>query len=165
VKQWQEDIMFWGMSFLNNRGDFVKAEMLVRESLRIRTSLYDADHTQLALSAGFLATVLQSQGNLGSETKELNERSLVSNIRNFGPEGINTAVTNFNLGTFYHLRADRNQIADMRKENLLLSKSKHNEALRIYTKLFGPDNPRTIKASSVFSLVSRKLSESYPNSS
>jgi hypothetical protein len=125
--------------------DFVKAEMLVRESLRIRTSLYDADHIQVAMSVGLLANILQSQGNLGSETKKLYERSLVSDIRNYGPEGINTAVANSNLGTFYHLRADGSQTAEMRKENLLLSKFKLKEALRIYTKVLGPDNPKTIK--------------------
>jgi hypothetical protein len=141
------------------KGDLVKAETLVRESLRIRTSLYDADHKQVAMSAGLLATILQSQGNLGSETKELHERSLVSDIRNYGPEGKNTAVTNSNLGKFYCLRADGSQTAEMMKENLSLSKSKYKEALRIYTKVLGPDNPRTIKASSIFSLISRKLSK------
>jgi tetratricopeptide (TPR) repeat protein len=141
------------------QGDFVKAEMLVRESLRIRTSLYDADHKQVAMSVCLLATILQSQGNLGSETKELHERSLVSLIKNDGSEGINTAVANFNLGTFYNLRANGSQTAERRKENLLLSKSKFKEALRIYTKALGPDNPRTIYVSSIFSLISRKLSE------
>jgi hypothetical protein len=140
-------------------GDLLKAETLVRESFRIRTSLYDADHKQVAMSTGLLASILRSQGNLGSETKELHERSLVSDIRNYGPEGINTGISNFNLGTFYRLRADWNQTAEMRKENLLLSKSKYKEALRICTKILGPDNPKTIKASSIFSLISRKLSK------
>jgi tetratricopeptide (TPR) repeat protein len=140
-------------------GDFVKAEMLVRESLRIRTSLYDADHTLVAMSVGLLANILQSKGNLGSETKELHERSLVSDIRNCVPEGINTAITNSNLGNFYSLRADGSQSAEMRKENLLLSKSKYKEALRIYTKALGPNNRRTFYASSIISLISRKLSE------
>jgi tetratricopeptide (TPR) repeat protein len=147
-----------GNVITEQEGDFVKAEMLVRESLRIRTRLHGADHTHVAMSTGLLATILQSQGNLGSETKELYERSLVSDIKNFGLEGINTAAVNFNLGTFYHCRADGSQTAEIRKENLLLSKSKHNEALRIYSKVFGPDDPRTINVSSKFSLISRKLS-------
>jgi tetratricopeptide (TPR) repeat protein len=141
------------------KGDFVKAEMLVKESLRIRTSLYGADHKQVVISAGLLATILQSQGNLGSETKELHELSLVSYIKNFGPEGIYAAATTSNLGIFYYLRAEGSQTAALRKKNLLLSKSKYKEALRIYTKVHGPDNPRTIKDSSAFFLISRKLSE------
>jgi tetratricopeptide (TPR) repeat protein len=148
-----------GNVIYNLKEDFVKAETLVRESLRIRTSLYDADHMHVAMSAGLLAAILQSQGNLGSETKELHERCLVSDIKNFGPYGSHTAVTNYSLGTFYCLRADKSQNPDMRKENLSLSKFKHKEALRIYTKVLGPDNPRTMKASSAFSLISRKLSE------
>jgi tetratricopeptide (TPR) repeat protein len=62
--------------------DFLKAGMLVRESLRIRTSLYGAHHIQVSISASLLATLLQSQGKLGSETKELHERSFVSDIKN-----------------------------------------------------------------------------------
>jgi hypothetical protein len=86
--------------------DYVKAEILVRESLCIITCLYDADHYCAGLSAGLLANILQNQGNLGSETKVLYELSLVSDIKKFGPEGINTNVTNFNLGIFYQRRAD-----------------------------------------------------------
>jgi tetratricopeptide (TPR) repeat protein len=140
------------------KGDFVKAEMLVRESLRIRTSLYDADHIQIAISTGLLATILQFQGNLGNETKELHERCIAIDIRNYGPEGINTGHSISNLGTFYHLRADGSQTVEMRKENLLLSKSKYKEALRIFTKVLGPDNPIIKKNLSAISLISHTLS-------
>jgi hypothetical protein len=49
------------------------------------------------------------------------------------------------LGNFYHLRAEGSQIADVRKEQLLLSKAKYQEAIRICTKtFFGPDDSRSI---------------------
>jgi hypothetical protein len=145
-------------------GGLLKSEILVRESLRIRTSLYDDGHTplgdtQVAMSTILLASILHAQGNLGSETKELYKRSLVSIIKNYGPEGLNTAVRGFKLGNFYHCRANESQAVEMRKEDLLLSKSKYKEALRINTKVLGPDNPRTKEVSSSFSLISRKLSE------
>ena len=141
------------------KGDYVKSEKLVRESLRIRSRLYDAHHQCIGLSTSLLASILQSQGNLGSETQELYERSLAIHIRNYGPEGVNTAVSNFNLGIFYHLRAEESQTAEIKKGNLQLSESKYKESLRIYTVVFGPDNPRTIQSLSRLSIVSCKLSE------
>jgi hypothetical protein len=78
----------------------VKAEKLAKESLRIRTRLYDADHAYVGLSSGLLARILLDQGKLGIETKELHERSLAIDIKNDGSEGVNTAASNFNLGNF-----------------------------------------------------------------
>jgi hypothetical protein len=40
-----------------------------------------------------------------------------------------------------------------------LSMTKYKEAVRIFTKLFGPDHPNTVEASSELSIVTRKLSE------
>jgi hypothetical protein len=102
------------------------------------------------MSIGLLAGILQAQGNLGSETKEMHERCLAIYIKHCGSEGINIAVSNYTMGIFYHLRAKGSQTAMIRKENLLLSESKYKESLRIYTKVLGPDNPRTIDALSLF---------------
>jgi tetratricopeptide (TPR) repeat protein len=75
-------------------GDYVKAEMLVRESLRIRTRLQYAQEVSVGMSFGILAKILSAQGKLGSETKDLYERALVIDIEYSGPDGINTAVSN-----------------------------------------------------------------------
>jgi tetratricopeptide (TPR) repeat protein len=141
------------------KGDFVKAEMLVRESLRTRSRLYDSHHHLVGISISLLAGILQAQGNLGSETQEFYELSLVIIIRNFGSESSKTAILNFNMGKFYYLRAEKSQIAEAKIDNLRLSESKYEESLRIFTKVFGPDDPRTIKSLSLLSTVSRILSE------
>jgi tetratricopeptide (TPR) repeat protein len=148
-----------GNVIFQQKGDLVKAEKLIRESLRIRTRLHGGDHTHVAVSASLLASILNTQGKLGIETKELHERCLAINIKNFGSEGINTAVSNNNLGSFYHLQAEASQSVGIRKELLSLSFSKLKEALRIFSKLFGPDHPNTVHTSSQFSIVSHKLSE------
>jgi tetratricopeptide (TPR) repeat protein len=140
-------------------GDSVKAEMLVRESLRIRTRVFGNDHVKAAFSCSLLACILMSQDNLGSETMELLERSLANNTKHFGPDGINTAISNSNLGKFYHQLADTQQNAQKKIEYLRMSKSTFKEAVRIYTKTFGSDNPQTIEASSQLSIISRELSE------
>jgi hypothetical protein len=111
------------------------------------------------MSSGLLASILQAQGGLNIETKELYERSLASFVKNFGSEGVNTGASNFNLGSFYHLQAEARQSAGIRKDHLSLLFSKLKEALRVYTKLFGPDHPNTERTSSELSIVSHKLSE------
>jgi tetratricopeptide (TPR) repeat protein len=148
-----------GNVIFQQKGDLVKAEKLVRESLRIRTRLYGGDHRKVGMSTGLLASILLAQGKLGIETKELYERTLVIDIKNFGSDGFNAAVSNSNLGSLYYQQAEANQSAGIRKEHLLLSVSKLNEALRIYTKIFGPDHPYTMNASSQLSIVTRELSE------
>jgi tetratricopeptide (TPR) repeat protein len=84
------------------KGDFVKAERLARESLRITSQLYCHDHYYVVYSVSLLAGILHSQGKLDYETKELYERSLTIYIKHFGPDGNNTAVANINMGKFYN---------------------------------------------------------------
>jgi hypothetical protein len=128
-------------------GDLVKAEMLAKESLRIRTRIFHNDHICVGYSTGLLASVLQSQGNLSNEKKELFERSLAISIKNFGPDGFNTAKDYTNLGVFYHqLAASSQQTGETRKEHMRLSQSNYEEAVRIYTKTFSLDHPKTIHA-------------------
>jgi hypothetical protein len=141
------------------KGDLVKAEMLARESLRIRTRIYSNDHVKVGLGCSLLARILRSQGNLGDETMELYERSLANNTKNDGLDATNTAISNVHLGAFYHKLADKQQISRRKVEYLCLSKSKLEEAVRKYTKIFGLDNPQTIDSSSYLSFISRKLSE------
>jgi tetratricopeptide (TPR) repeat protein len=144
-------------------GDLVKAEMLARESLRIRTWIFHNNHSRVGISIGLLGNILQSQGNLGNETKELFERSLAIYTKSDGPDGLNTAASNINVGIFYEKKAGSQQTTEAKKEYLHLSQSKYKEAMRIYRKVFGPDDPRTIRASSALSALSiilRKLSES-----
>jgi tetratricopeptide (TPR) repeat protein len=142
------------------KGDYVNAEKLVRESLRIRSRLFDSHHQLVGMSSGLLGSILQAQGNLGIETKELYERSLEIHIRNSGSEGLfNTAVLHFNIGLFYHQRAEESQTTETKKDNFQLSGSKYKEALRIYTVVLGPDHPRTIRSLSHLTTISRELSK------
>jgi tetratricopeptide (TPR) repeat protein len=148
-----------GNVICQQEGDLVKAEKLVRESLRIRSRLHDAHHELVGMSIDLLARILQAQGNLGSETQKLYERALVICIKHYGSEGLNTAASNFNLSAFYDHLAKNSQTAETKKDHLQLSESKCKESLRIYTVVLGPDNPRTIEASSRLSIILRKLLE------
>jgi tetratricopeptide (TPR) repeat protein len=149
-----------GIVIFQQKIDLTKAKNLARESLRIIARLYDGNHVQVGMSAGLLARILQIQGKLGSETKKLLERSLAIEMKYYGSEGLNTAGSIDNLGIFYHQQAEASLSAGIRKRHLSLSVSKFKEALRIYTKSFGPDYSNTVQASSQLSIVTHKLSES-----
>jgi tetratricopeptide (TPR) repeat protein len=127
--------------------DLMRAEVLARESLRIRTQIYANDH-YVGFSSTLLADILRKQGNLGDEVKELYERSLAIDVKNGGPDGVNTAIGNTDLGHFHQQLSGTCLSTEQTKEHLQLSKSYYTEALRIYTKIFGPAHQDTIKAAS-----------------
>jgi len=140
------------------RGDMEKAEKLVRESLRIRV-LINSNDGSLGHSISILASILRFRGKLGSETKELFEQSLAISIRNYGPDGANTAIVHMNFSLFYRELADKQKTVSTRKEHLRLSEIMNKEALRIRTTIFGPDDPRTLQFLSNLSTARRLLSE------
>jgi tetratricopeptide (TPR) repeat protein len=144
---------------LQPNGDLVKAEMLARESLRIRARLCCSNHLYVGSSMGLLGGVLRRQGNVGDEVRELYERALAIKLKNDGPDGGNTAISNLNLGHFHNQVSQSNLSASKRKEHLSLSKSYFKEGLRIFTKVFGPGHPDTIDAASYLSMISLVLSE------
>jgi tetratricopeptide (TPR) repeat protein len=141
------------------KGDLVKAKMLARESFRIRTRVHGNNHVLVGISCHLLGSILMHQDNLGDETMELFERSLANDTKNYGPDGTNTAVSNLHLGAFYNQLANRQQTDERKMAYLHLSKSKFEEAVRIYTKVFGSNNPQSIHASSQLSIILHKLSE------
>jgi tetratricopeptide (TPR) repeat protein len=148
-----------GSVICDQNGDLVKAESLVRESLRIRAQLYGNDHYRVGESIALLASTLRKQGNLGDEVKELYERSLAIDVKHVGPDGVNTSISNKNSGHFHHQLAKTLSTAVERKEHLQLSKFYYTEALRIDTKVFGPAHRDTIDSASNLSDISDLLSE------
>jgi hypothetical protein len=145
-------------AIITQGGDMEKAEKLARESLRIRV-LINSNSVHVPYSVNLLASNLRMQGRLGYETMELFEQSLAINIRNYGPDGTFTATAHFNFGIYYRELAEIQQTVITRKEPLLLSEIKIKEALRIYTKIFGFDDPRTLEFSTALSTTRRLLSE------
>jgi hypothetical protein len=64
--------------------DQPKAEMLVRESLRIRLKVYDNNHLLVGHSLSLLVRILLAQGKIEEETERLLERNLANAVRNEG---------------------------------------------------------------------------------
>jgi tetratricopeptide (TPR) repeat protein len=130
-----------------------KAEVLARESLRIRTQLND-DGADTGVSVKLLAFILDSQYKQGDETTELYERILAIDTKHGGPDGMNTAISNVALGDYYHRLAKGDRTSYARNEHQDISIRKYKEALRIFTKVFGPDNPRSREVLSTLSIIS-----------
>mmetsp|Transcript_25916 Transcript_25916/g.24753 ORF Transcript_25916/g.24753 Transcript_25916/m.24753 type:complete len:349 (+) Transcript_25916:481-1527(+) len=141
------------------KGDLVKAEMLVRESLHIRSGLFDKDHPTIAISSDLLARILQKQGKVDCAAENLLLDALASDIEHYGRDGEKTGAGNFNLGNFYFHAAKTQQTSVARKDQLLLSESSYTEALRIYRKTLGPCNPRAIQTEKTLADIIRLLSQ------
>jgi hypothetical protein len=104
-------------------GDYVKAEPLGREAYRIHVQLYGEGHYYIGFDSSVLTNILVGQGKLGDETKQLYERYLAICRRNEGPDGINTAIGNYQLGNF-HLKVGTKYKMDsiQRNEQLRLAR-------------------------------------------
>jgi hypothetical protein len=102
---------------------------------------------------------LTAQSKLGNETRGLYERSLAISIRNEGPDGLNVATENYNIGEFYEKLARKQSTVDATQTYLILAKSHFIEAQRIYSKIYGPTHQYAINASSRLNVVIRILSK------
>jgi hypothetical protein len=140
-------------------GDLAKAEGLAREALRIRSQLYGNDHYYTGDSIALLVCILRKQGSLGNEAKEFHERSLAIDVKHEGPDGMNTAVSNVNLGHFHFQLAKTDLTTDRKNEHLRLSESYYTETTRIRTKILGPTHDETIEATPHLLNIKRMLSE------
>jgi hypothetical protein len=153
VDQSSEDVALGyynlGRVILKQKGDFVKAEGLARESYRIRVQLLGNDHHFVGLSGNLLAGVLETQDKLGDETKNLYEHALAIAVRTEGPDSHNTATRNANLGQFY-ARLVETVTSDEKKDRDLRFKYMKNvyfyfkETARIFTKIYGSSDSKTI---------------------
>mmetsp|Transcript_26520 Transcript_26520/g.25381 ORF Transcript_26520/g.25381 Transcript_26520/m.25381 type:complete len:470 (+) Transcript_26520:206-1615(+) len=148
-----------GRVICSQKGDLVRAEILTKESIRIRTNLFGNNHYKVGNSVNLLADIMTKQGKLGDEVMELYKRSLAIKIKHEGLDGSNTSIGNANLGIYYHQRGAKDSSPGKRKEHFSLAKSCFIEALRINTKIFGPTHLETIEAASTLSQISRLISE------
>jgi hypothetical protein len=122
IDQEHEEIAMGAYNFahviLRLQRDLIFAEQLARESLRIRTLLYDSNNQNVGISCN-----LRDKNTLGNEMKESHERSLVISIRNKGPDQPNIAVGYRNIALFYEQLAKFQTTADANRTQLLLVKS------------------------------------------
>jgi tetratricopeptide (TPR) repeat protein len=139
-------------------GDLIKAEKLARESLRIRTQLYGPEFSEVGTTCLLLARILQKQGRYGDETKDLFDRSLANFERNKGPDGVNTAAVNNDIGQFHYQLAMMQSVISTKRTQLLLAKSYSEEATRIETKIHSPTHPNRVAAAVHLSIVLNELS-------
>jgi hypothetical protein len=112
----------------------------------------------IAVSCDLLAVILRIERNFGEEARESCERCLSLPIKNEGPVGGNTANGNYNL-VLYYLQVASNQATANSKRNFpILAQSYSEEAIRIWSKIYGPTHKTTIDAVSVLNRVLSELS-------
>jgi hypothetical protein len=122
-------------------------------------SYTESDDHRFGTGCRLLARILEAQFKFGDETRGLYEHSLALSIENNGPDGLNAAISNHNIGGFYFKLAKIQPTLDAKRTQLLLAKSYYEEAQRIYSKIYGPTHPSTADASSELTIVLRELSQ------
>jgi hypothetical protein len=143
---------------LQQDGDFVKAEVLAREALRIRTLIYVEDDHHMSSTCNFLARVLLAQNKYGDETRELLKRSLAVDIKHEGSNSVDTAAGHKNLGQFYQDLSKMDQpTVELIRMYLQLARTHFEEALRICTKIFGSSDLKTLQVDKKLADLSRVL--------
>jgi hypothetical protein len=115
--------------------------------------------------AVFLADVLETQGKLGYETKTLYEHVLAIANRTEGLDSHNTAARNANLGQFYaglveSVTGDEKKDRDIRFEHFKNICFHFQETVRIFRKIYGSSDPKTITHVSKLSALNEFLSTS-----
>jgi tetratricopeptide (TPR) repeat protein len=142
----------------NDLKNLEKAERLSREAYRIRVKVYGNDHKLVGLTSSCLAQILNLLGKSEEETMKLYKQALAIYIRNEGPDGVNTAVCNLQLGQYYRSLAKKQQTVDSIKQYLNLSLSSVKESVRITTKNYGSTNGHTIQNTQLMLDIRRELS-------
>jgi tetratricopeptide (TPR) repeat protein len=129
---------------LKQDGDLPRAEELAREALRIRDKVHSSSHGIVGESCLFLARILYNQKKMGDETGNLFKRAIAIFVHNEGPDGVRTAVGNSEYAHFYHLLARERCTGGTRRAHLLKAIFFGEEAIRIFSKIFGPTEANTL---------------------
>jgi len=140
-------------------GDLSRAELLARESLRIRCRLPGNRTAMIGRSCTQLAKILTSQKNFGDETKQLMERSICLFISDEGLEGANVSSSNLNFAIFYRQLAVKQSTVDLKRKFLLLAKKYSEEGSRIAAKIYASNHSNYIYATWQLTTIISELSK------
>ena len=110
------------------------AERVLKAALVWFDRVYGVNHNRTGECVSVLGIALLDQNKLGDETRAVLQRALDINLLNLGPDAGNVGISNNNLGLFHYNRGE-----------YVHAKPFFKEALRIYTKVFGPEHPNTVK--------------------
>jgi hypothetical protein len=149
------------MCLLLQKGDLVKAEKLSRESIRLRTLKLGMNHPSTNASHELLARILGERNPNGDEAFDEREillkTSLVVTLKNYGPDGRNNAVANKNIGVFYYQRAHHLTTVFLQQTTFEIAKKHVDEAIRIYSKIYGPTHQYTLDAKATLAYIVRVM--------
>ena len=94
--------------------------------------VHGVNHTMTGECVFQLGIALLGQDKLDDETRAVLQLALDIRLLNKGPDAENVGVANYNLGNFHYKRGEYAQ-----------AKPLYKEALRIFTKVHGPEHPKT----------------------
>ena len=118
----------------NANKQYEYAERVLRAALVWYERVYGVNHTKTGACVTELGLALLDQNKLDDETRAVLQRVLDINVLNQGPNAESVGIANDNLGIFHEKRGEYVQ-----------AKRFYKEALRIYTKVYGPEHPETVQ--------------------
>lgn len=136
-------------------GDIMEAEKLARKAVRIVSKEFGPDSDKVGGPLGNLCDVLTVVGSHDDEVKKSYERCIAMFVRCDGPDGDNVAQFTYKLAIFLSNNSNCIPPGNVRNAQLLKAKGHYKEAIRICTKLNGPNHPRTLQYKSSLSQLTR----------
>ena len=126
----------------NANKQYEYAERVLRATLVWYERVYGVNDTRTGRCVSELGIALLRQDKLGDETRAVLQRSFDIRLLNLGPDAENVGIANENLGRFHYKIGEYVQ-----------TKRFWKETLRIYTKVLGPEHPKTVELKEIFRLV------------
>ena len=127
------ELAFYVGKIYNADKEFEYAERALRATLVWYERVHGVDHTLTGQCLDQLGIALMGQNKLGDETKAVLHRALDIFLLNLGPDAQLVGAANESLGVFYEMRGE-----------IVQARRFFKEALRIYTKVLGPEHPNTV---------------------
>jgi hypothetical protein len=124
-------------------GDIVEAEMLARKSLRILEATFGSD--DICTIKVLLSNILQIRGDRNNERKALLEQCLAYQLKRYGGDVGNVAKLNEGLANLHRDISYSLPLGEARTEQFRIALAYINEAVRIISKMKGPNHPKTLE--------------------
>lgn len=125
----------------NECGNLEKAESLCRKSLRIFERIYSHNTFPTAFALLTLSDILIEKGNHDDEIKDALQRVLAIFIKKFGTDADSVSSINYKLANFHVSLSNKLPPGGARRQQHYIAQSYCEEAVRIKSKICGPNHP------------------------
>jgi hypothetical protein len=139
-------------------GNIEEVEMLARKALKIKERIHGQNHYFTSSILYLISNILRLKKSREDEVLDLLDRSLAMSIKHVGVDHENVANYSLVLAEFHGHIGDELPDRKAKIGHYRLAKRHCKEAVRIETKLRGPNHPLTLTRKSVLKHITDNLS-------